>query len=135
MAKEKIEELWKVYRKSMIPKKLSPKLVKELKQAFFAGESGPGARPMDAQWVREIRDNCLQSGGVFKQRTGRMLDGRTWDQVAPGRFFKSRLTGPQISSKSFLRIFTISSSSSFVSTMKGRGGIVTFLLRPAFPPN
>ena len=37
MAKEKIEELWKVYRKSMIPKKLSPKLVKELKQAFFAG--------------------------------------------------------------------------------------------------
>ena len=102
---------------------------------IVGGESGPGARSMDAQWVREIRDNCLQSGGVFKQRTGRMLDGRTWDQVAPGRFFKSRLTGPQISSKSLLRIFTILSSSSFVSTMKGRGGIVTFLLRPAFPPN
>lgn len=54
------------------------------------GESGPGARPMEAQWVREIRDNCRRSGipfffkqwgGVFKKRTGRTLDGRTWDQM------------------------------------------------------
>ena len=57
---------------------------------IVGGESGPGARPMEAQWVREIRDNCQQSevsfffkqwGGVFKKRTGRMLDGRTWDQM------------------------------------------------------
>ena len=56
------------------------------------GESGPGARPIDADWVREIRDNCVnnevpfffkQWGGVFKKRTGRILDGRTWDQM-PG---------------------------------------------------
>ena len=57
---------------------------------IVGGESGPGARPMDADWVREIRDNCLNSevpfffkqwGGVFKKRTGRILDGRTWDQM------------------------------------------------------
>ena len=44
------------------------------------GESGPGARPMRAAWVREIRDACLRNGvpfffkqwgGVFKTRTGR----------------------------------------------------------------
>jgi protein gp37 len=53
------------------------------------GESGPGARPMDAAWVREIRDQCVdagvafffkQWGGVFKKRTGRELDRRTWDE-------------------------------------------------------
>ncbi len=52
------------------------------------GESGPGARPMDADWVRCIRDQCRseniafhfkQWGGVNKKKTGRMLDGRTWD--------------------------------------------------------
>lgn len=57
---------------------------------IVGGESGPGSRPMDADWVREIRDNCAASGvpfffkqwgGVFKKRTGRILDGRTWDQM------------------------------------------------------
>ena len=54
------------------------------------GESGPGARPMAAAWVRDIRDGCRregvpfffkQWGGVFKKRTGRLLDGRTWDEM------------------------------------------------------
>jgi protein gp37 len=54
------------------------------------GESGPGARPMDPSWVREIRDRCVRArvafffkqwGGVFKSRTGRLLDGRTWDEM------------------------------------------------------
>ena len=53
------------------------------------GESGPGARPMDADWVRSIRDQCeaanvafhfKQWGGVNKKKTGRTLDGRTWDE-------------------------------------------------------
>jgi len=53
------------------------------------GESGPGARPMDPDWVREIRDQCAtqnvafhfkQWGGINKKKTGRTLDGRTWDQ-------------------------------------------------------
>lgn len=57
---------------------------------IVGGESGPGARPMDADWAREIRDNCIRSqvpfffkqwGGVFKKRTGRVLDGRTWDEM------------------------------------------------------
>lgn len=58
--------------------------------AIVGGESGPGARAVDPQWVREIRDNCLRSkvafffkqwGGTFKKRTGRILDGRTWDDM------------------------------------------------------
>jgi protein gp37 len=58
--------------------------------AIAGGESGPNARPMDPQWVREIRDICLRSrvafhfkqwGGTNKKRTGRTLDGRTWDEL------------------------------------------------------
>ena len=57
---------------------------------IVGGESGPGARPMKADWVREIRDNCLRSGvpfffkqwgGVFKKQTGRVLDNKKWDQM------------------------------------------------------
>jgi protein gp37 len=60
--------------------------------AIVGGESGPGARPLKESWVRDIRDRCLdagvpfffkQWGGVQKHRTGRMLDGRTWDEM-PG---------------------------------------------------
>jgi protein gp37 len=54
------------------------------------GESGPGARPMDPEWPRELRDKCRETGvafffkqwgGVQKHRTGRILDGRTWDEL------------------------------------------------------
>ena len=57
---------------------------------IVGGESGPGARPMEADWVRDIRDNCRQSkkpfffkqwGGVFKKKTGRTLDNRIWNQM------------------------------------------------------
>ena len=57
------------------------------------GESGPGARPMDPDWVRDIRDRCFDSGvafhfkqwgGVNKKKTGRTLDGRTWDEFPEG---------------------------------------------------
>lgn len=53
------------------------------------GESGPGSRAVEPGWVREIRDRCVadgvpfhfkQWGGVVKSRTGRQLDGRTWDE-------------------------------------------------------
>ena len=65
---------------------------------IVGGESGPGARPMEADWVRDIRDGCAESGvpfffkqwgGVFKKRRGRVLDGRMWDQMParPGRDF------------------------------------------------
>lgn len=64
--------------------------VKGVDWVIVGGESGPGARPMEADWVRGIRDVCVrehvpfffkQWGGVFKKRTGRTLDGRTWDQM------------------------------------------------------
>jgi protein gp37 len=54
------------------------------------GESGPRARPIEPEWVTEIRDCCLDAGVAFfhKQwggRTpkagGRTVDGRTWDQM------------------------------------------------------
>ena len=57
---------------------------------IVGGESGPGARPLNPVWVRHIRDNCVESGtpfffkqwgGIFKKRTGRILDGRTWDEM------------------------------------------------------
>jgi protein gp37 len=57
---------------------------------IVGGESGPGARPMHPDWVRDIRDCCnhekvpfffKQWGGVVKSRTGRVLDGRTWDEM------------------------------------------------------
>jgi protein gp37 len=53
------------------------------------GESGPGHRPVHPDWVRSLRDQCLEAGVpfFFKQwggRTpksgGRLLDGRTWDE-------------------------------------------------------
>ncbi|MHB8574722.1 MAG: DUF5131 family protein [Dehalococcoidia bacterium] len=58
--------------------------------AIVGGESGPGARPIQETWVRDIRDQCIaagvafffkQWGGVNKKRSGRLLDGRTWDAL------------------------------------------------------
>ncbi len=57
---------------------------------IVGGESGPGARPMQAEWVADIRDQCRregvafffkQWGGVFKKKTGRELEGRTWNEM------------------------------------------------------
>jgi protein gp37 len=54
------------------------------------GESGPKARPVQRDWIRTIRDACVEQGvafhfkqwgGVNKKVTGRMLDGRTWDEL------------------------------------------------------
>lgn len=56
---------------------------------IVGGESGPGARPMEKHWVETIRDQCKnagvpfffkQWGGVQKKKTGRLLDGRTYDE-------------------------------------------------------
>lgn len=57
---------------------------------IVGGESGPGARPIDPAWVLEIRDQCLdvrvpfffkQWGGTRKKKSGRRLEGRTWDEM------------------------------------------------------
>jgi protein gp37 len=56
---------------------------------IVGGESGPGARPIRAEWVRGIRRQCRaaripfffkQWGGVRKSQSGRTLDGRTYDE-------------------------------------------------------
>lgn len=57
---------------------------------IVGGESGPGARPMNANWVLDIRDQCLaadvpfffkQWGGTRRKQAGRLLEGRTWDEM------------------------------------------------------
>lgn len=56
---------------------------------IVGGESGPKARPMNVEWVREIRDQCAQAGvpfffkqwgGTKKCRTGRELDGCFYEE-------------------------------------------------------
>ncbi len=58
--------------------------------AIVGGESGPGARPVNPAWVTDIRDQCLKAGVAFffkqwggfqKKKTGRTLEGRTWDEM------------------------------------------------------
>ena len=57
---------------------------------IVGGESGPGARPMKPEWVDAIQATCLASrvpfffkqwGGVRKKVHGRLLGGRTWDEM------------------------------------------------------
>ncbi len=60
---------------------------------IVGGESGPRARPIKEQWVLDIRDRCTASGvafffkqwgGVRKKANGRILRGRTWEQLPVG---------------------------------------------------
>jgi protein gp37 len=57
---------------------------------IVGGESGPHARPLDAEWVLDIRQQCINSnvpfffkqwGGKNKKKNGRLLEGRTWEQM------------------------------------------------------
>jgi protein gp37 len=68
--------------------------------AIAGGESGPAARPLAPDWARSIRDQCKaagvafhfkQWGGINKSRTGRVLDGRTWDELPPNGVRKASL--------------------------------------------
>lgn len=76
--------------------------------AIVGGESGPGARPMNAAWVDAIKEQCArqhvrfffkQWGGVQKAKTGRQLHGRTHDDMPattagpiPSRADRERIT-------------------------------------------
>jgi protein gp37 len=62
----------------------------EIHWVIVGGESGHGARPMDPDWVRDIREQCRRArvpfffkqwGGVMKSKNGRVLDDRTWDEM------------------------------------------------------
>ncbi|WP_159705992.1 DUF5131 family protein [Arthrobacter sp. 18067] len=56
------------------------------------GESGPVRRPMNEEWARSLRDQCVEQdvafffkqwGGRTPKANGRVLDGRTWDEMPP----------------------------------------------------
>lgn len=73
---------------------------------IVGGESGHNYRPVDAGWVREIRDQCIaagvpfffkQWGGRTPKTQGRILDGRTWDEMPePVRSLGSAYTSHQV---------------------------------------
>jgi protein gp37 len=73
-----------------------PKLsLRGIHWVIVGGESGPHARPMHPQWAASIRNQCVAAGVpfFFKQwggRTpksgGRMLGGRTWDEMPSDPF-------------------------------------------------
>lgn len=59
---------------------------------IVGGESGPKARSIDPSWVTDLRDQCCRAGVPFffkqwggrnKKKAGRLLEGRTWDQMPP----------------------------------------------------
>jgi protein gp37 len=61
-----------------------------IKWVIVGGESGAGARPMRREWVVSVRKQCRehgvpfffkQWGGVRKKKAGRLLDGRTYDEM------------------------------------------------------
>jgi protein gp37 len=69
----------------------------EIDWVIVGGESGRGARPMRSSWARSVRDQCAAQNVAFffkqwgahdergvrvgKARAGRVLDGRTWDDM------------------------------------------------------
>jgi protein gp37 len=57
---------------------------------IVGGESGPGARPIAEKWVIDIKEQCQaagipfffkQWGGIHRKRNGRVLQGRTWNEI------------------------------------------------------
>ena len=78
------------------PLELGAYLGRGLDWVIAGGETGTGARAMEATWVREVRDACVEAGVAFhfkqwgdhdaegrrvgKSKAGRELDGRTWDE-------------------------------------------------------
>ena len=64
--------------------------LKDIQWVIVGGESGPQARPIEADWAREVRDQCIEQnvpfffkqwGGVQKKKNGRVLDGVVWDEM------------------------------------------------------
>ena len=70
------------------------------------GESGPRHRRINADWVRKLRDQCAaedaafffkQWGGRTPKAGGRILDGRTWDDLpSPRAISKGSLRQPEL---------------------------------------
>jgi len=63
--------------------------LKNIDWVIVGGESGPNSRKINIEWVRSIRDQCVrekvafffkQWGGVRKKASGRLLDGKYWNE-------------------------------------------------------
>ncbi len=83
--------------------------LKGIDWVIVGGESGPGARPMNAEWVRQIRALCRRAnvpfffkqwGGVVKSRMGRVLDGKVWDEMPAGAVIGAREQFPILAATS-----------------------------------
>lgn len=66
---------------------------------IVGGESGPGFRKMNIEWVRDIRDQCItlqipfffkQWGGIRPKSGGNLIDGRVWQEYPDNRNHKLR---------------------------------------------
>ena len=64
--------------------------LKNIDWVIVGGESGPKARSMKTDWVIQIKEQCMEQnvpfffkqwGGTNKRKTGRLLEGRTWDDM------------------------------------------------------
>lgn len=74
--------------------------LKKIDWVIVGGESGHRPRPMNADWVLDIQEQCRQAdvafffkqwGGRNKKANGRVLNGQTYDEM-PGRFIQTGAT-------------------------------------------
>lgn len=79
------------------PVRLTRDHLRGIHWVIVGGESGPGARPMDSSWAKDVRDQCQKYNVPFffkqwgaytpegrkvgKKAAGRLLDGQTWDEL------------------------------------------------------
>ena len=99
---ENADYVWRVHELTKVPASIrflsvEPLLgpiaelpVERIDWVIVGGESGPGARAMSEDWVRQIHDQCVahnvpfffkQWGGINKKQAGRLFDNRTWDEM------------------------------------------------------
>ena len=95
---------------------------------IVGGESGPGARPIEKEWVLSIHEQCQaarvpfffkQWGGKRKSLNGRNLEGRTYDEY------------PQRALISFQRKLSAWRAKSFASSMRKTFSLVQLRHVPA----
>lgn len=83
------------------PVQLNARRLRGIHWVIVGGESGHGARPMDPEWARAVREACHSAGVAFffkqwgahnargervgKKAAGRSLDGRVWNQLPESR--------------------------------------------------
>lgn len=116
---ENQDYIWRIHHLQQVPAKvrflsLEPLLgpinfanadLNDIHWAIVGGESGFGARPMDSRWARSIRRQCRENHVAFffkqwgafnskgekvgKKVAGRILDGKTWDEMPQTPALKS----------------------------------------------